>query len=85
MTDRNCILPPERINVDTYEVLDMDDKHLGEVHAHNFIEAAWAIARGHFGKSTARRVTGWAGANGSFEAFNLNEETTTPFRLRRIP
>ena len=82
MTDRNCILPPEKATVDTYEVLDMDDKHLGEVRAHNFIEAAWAVARGHFDKSSARRVTGWAGHDGNFEAFNLNEEDTTPFRLR---
>jgi hypothetical protein len=68
-----------------YAVLDhKTEAPIGEVDGDNYVSAAFVVARTIFKKTSARRVTGWAGKPGEFEAFNLDEETTTPFRLMAI-
>jgi hypothetical protein len=58
---------------------------IGEVEADNYQHAAVAAAAKFFGKESARRVNGWAGHPGVFDAFNLQEEEdTTPFHLRQL-
>jgi len=51
------------------------------VRAVDFASAALKAASAHFGKESARRLTGDVGCAGDFEAFNLDEENTIVFRL----
>jgi hypothetical protein len=84
-TAKSTIPPPRRLRGKMRYVVHTDaDKRLGEVEGDNYVAAAFVAARSLFGKTSARRVSGWPGKPGAFEAFNLNEEGVKSFRLTAI-
>jgi hypothetical protein len=81
----DTVRPGKRDSVMKFAVTDpKTDRPIGEVEADNYISAAVVAASKFFGKESARRVDGWAGHPGVFDAFNLQEEDTTPFHLRQL-
>lgn len=59
----------------TYRISDQQDNRIGEVEAENYIAAAVGAARKFWGRKFARRDSGWAGHDGMFIAFDLDNES----------
>lgn len=60
----------------TYTITDAnDDRWIGKVDAENYIAAAVGAARRFFDRKLARRNSGWAGHDGMFIAFDLDNES----------
>jgi hypothetical protein len=86
-TAKDTVRPNSRLKEEKgmqFEAYDANGNIIGIVEADNYISAAINAASKFFNKETARRETGWSGHPGEFAAFDLAEETTIKFVLRKL-